>query len=240
DAGPSLAQPGADLYAGQKIETAGGRLALRWRDGSSVRIDEHTTMRLAGDGAAELVRGRVYVDAGASNIAAKAPVVLTPAGPVRHIGTQYMISVEGVSVGNAGVNAGATRVSVREGRVALAAGGAQQIARAGQELAVGPDGQGSLRPIPVWGDPWLWADALAAPFDADGQSVADFLAWVARETGRRVEFASAAAEQQARATELRGAIELEPMRALELVLQTSDLVARVDNGIIRVSLRTEE
>ncbi len=235
DGEPSLAQPGTEIRAGQEIGTAAARLALRWRDGSSVRIDERTTVRLTAEGAAELVRGQVYVDAGVSTAAAEAPVILTPAGPVRHLGTQYMVSVEGASP-----TAGATRISVREGRVVLAGGGAQQTAGAGQELAVALDGQGSLRPIPAWGDQWLWADALAAPFDADGQSLAEFLAWVARETGRRVEFASAAAEQRARATELHGAIEFEPMRALEVVLQTSDLVASVDNGIIRVSLRTEE
>jgi ferric-dicitrate binding protein FerR (iron transport regulator) len=230
-AGPAVAQAGAALHVGQEIATAAAaRLALRWRDGSSVRIDERTTVRLTAEGEAELVRGRVYVDAGASTAAADALVILTPAGPVRHLGTQYM----------AGVSAGATRISVREGLVALTGGGAQRTAGGGQELSVGPGGQGSLRAIPAWGEEWLWAESLAAPFAADGQSMADFLAWVGRETGRRVEFASAAAEERARETELRGAIELEPMRALEPVLQTSDLVASIDNGIIKVRLRTEK
>ena len=230
-AGPAVAQVGAMLHAGEEIATANAaRLALRWRDGSSVRIDERTTVRLTAEGEAELVRGRVYVDAGASTAAAAAPVILTPAGPDRHLGTQYMASVD----------AGATRISVREGLVVLAGGGAPRTAGGGQELSVGADGQGSLRPIPAWGEDWHWAESLAAPFAGDGQSMADFLAWVSSETGRRVEFASAAAEERAHATELRGTIELEPMRALELVLRTGDLAAGVDNGIIRVRFRTEE
>jgi ferric-dicitrate binding protein FerR (iron transport regulator) len=236
DAGPTVAQAGTALHAGQEIATAEAtRLALRWRDGSSVRIDERTTLRLTAAGEAELIRGRMYVDAGASAAAADAPVILTPAGPIRHLGTQYMVSVDW-----AGMDAESTRISVREGRVALTGDGAPRTASSGQELSVDRDGQHSLRPIPAWGEDWRWAESLAAPFAAEGQSMADFLAWVGRETGRRVEFTTAAAEERARTTELHGAIELEPLRALQLVLQTSDLAASVDNGIIRVRLSSGE
>lgn len=241
DIGFATGQTGTALHAGQAIETVGtARLALRWRDGSSVRIDERTAVRLTPEGEVELVRGRVYVDAGASTAASQAPVILTPAGPVRHLGTQYMVSVKGVSVEGAKMDAGATRISVREGRVALTAGGMQSTASSGEELSVGPDGQRHRRSISVWGEDWRWAESLAAPYAGNGRSMAEFLTWVGRETGRRIEFASAAAEQLAGETELRGAIELEPMRALELALQTSNLTHIVDNGVIRVRKRTDE
>lgn len=229
--GAVTAEPGTALRAGQEVVTADdGGLALLWRDGSSVRIDQRTKLRLTPAGAVDLVGGRVYVDAGTAAADAEAPVVLTPAGPVRHVGTQYM----------AAVAAGATRISVRAGVVALTADGVQHTASGGQQLSVSPGGQSDLGPIPVYGADWLWAEALAAPFAADGRSVAEFLDWVGRETGHRVEFDSAAAEERARTSQLHGAIALEPLRALEPVLQTANLVASVHNGIIRVRLRTDD
>lgn len=225
----TAAEAGLTLHAGQEVVTGNGaRLSFRWRDGSSVRVDEHTSLHLTGSGAIDLARGRVYVDAGGPSADADAPVILTPAGPVRHLGTQYMAAVRN----------GVTRISVREGLVAVGAG--QRTASGGQELAVGPGGRPSFRAIPVYGDDWLWAQALAEPFESDGKTIADFLDWVGRETGHRVEFASAKAARLAGETELRGTIELDPMSALEPVLQTSDLVCDVDDGIIRVRLRTDD
>jgi hypothetical protein len=92
----------------------------------------------------------------------------------------------------------------------------------------------------VHGAAWQWAEALAAPYASDGRSLADFLGWVGRETGHRVEYASTDAAHAAANAELRGKVEMEPMRALQSVVQTSDLLAEVDDGIITVRLRSRE
>ena len=72
--------------------------------------------------------------------------------------------------------------------------------------------------------------------DRDGRTIAEMLDWAGRETGRRIEYASAEAARAARETELRGSIDLEPMRAIELVLPTGNLRGEVHNGVIGVSL----
>ena len=64
---------------------------------------------------------------------------------------------------------------------------------------------------------------LAPPFDIDGRTVGDFLAWFAQQTGRSVVFGSPAAERLARETRLNGSIDLEPMQKLSAVLALTDL-----------------
>ena len=222
---------GQRLTADQWITTGGdARLALQWRDGASVRIDKQTSLLLTAEGEIELEQGRVYLDTHLISPGPESPVILTPAGPVRHIGTQYMTSVDRA----------ATHISVREGKVVLSDGGVDHTTEAGEQLSVDSVGHTSLEPIPVYGEPWLWAESLAAPFDSNGKSVADFLEWVSRETGYRVEYASEEAAQVARDTELRGEVNLQPTRALELVLQTTKLSGTVEGGIIMVKVRTEK
>ena len=227
----AIVQPGARLQSGQTIVTnTGSRVALLWRDGSALRVDQNTRLRLTAAGEVELQAGRVYVDTAGARPAAGLPVILTPAGSVRHLGTQYM----------AAVAAGVTLLSVREGVVAVARAVGEERASAGQRLIVEPGGAARLQQIPVHGAAWHWAETLAAPYASDGRSLADFLGWVGRETGRRVEYVSTDAARAAANAELRGKVEMEPMRALQAVVQTSDLLAEVDGGIITVRLRSRE
>jgi hypothetical protein len=224
-------QAGAGLRAGQSLVTrSGSRAALRWRDGSALRIDQDSRLRLTDAGELALESGRVYVDTAEARASPDAPIILTPAGPVRHRGTQYMTAVA----------AGVTRISVRDGTVALARPGGEEQASGGQQLVVESSGATSLRAIPVHGAAWQWTEALAAPFAADGRSLADFLGWVGRETGHRVEYASAQTASIAASSELRGDVAMQPARALDVVMQTSDLVAEVHDGIISVRLRSSD
>jgi len=202
------------------------RLAIRWQDGASARIDENSEIRLTSSGEIELVSGRLYVDTELARKGSGSFVVLTPAGPVRHLGTQYMTDVR----------AGTTRVSVREGRVAIGRG-ENTVAARGEQLMVDGSGNRSLKAIATWGDQWEWTQSLAPAFLSNGHSMADFLGWVGRESGHEVEFASSEAERLARDTRLHGDVDLEPLRALGLMLQTTDLVSAVDEGSIVVALR---
>jgi ferric-dicitrate binding protein FerR (iron transport regulator) len=224
-------QGGAPLHSGQSLVTrSASRVALRWRDGSVLRIDQDTRLHLTTVGEIELESGRIYLDTGEARSSLGAPVVLTPAGPVRHRGTRYMTAV----------GAGVTRISVRDGTVALARPGGEELASGGQQLVVESTGAASLRAIPVYGAAWQWAEALAAPYASDGRSLADFLAWVGRETGQGVEYASPEAAAVAENSELRGDVAMEPTRALDVVMQASDLVTEVNDGIISVRLRSSD
>lgn len=214
----------SQLRTGDMISTRGDSgLGLRWRDGSSLRLDQNTVAHLTAAGEVWLESGRLYVDAEDST-ASGALIVSTPAGRVRHLGTQYM-----TAVGPAG-----TTVSVRRGRVHFDGPDANAQAEAGEQLRVDISGSTSRRTIPTYGDIWQWTEATAPGFAAEGRSVADFLDWVSRESGRPVAYASADVRALARQTQLRGRIDLEPMTALAVILQASDLDHDVRDGALLI------
>jgi hypothetical protein len=108
----------------------------------------------------------------------------------------------------------------------------------GERLVVTQDA-GTIRrdSIATFGGDWTWVEALAPPFDIDGRSVSDFLAWFATQTGRAVVFASPAAERLAQQTILNGAIDLEPVQKLSAVLALTDLTAVVEDGRVVIDTR---
>lgn len=219
----------SNLSSGTSLSTtAGAALSLTWRDGSSVRIDQQTRLRLTHAGEIELLEGQVYIDSRDRPADTLSPALLTPAGLVRHTGTRYMTSVE----------AGQTRVRVRDGAVALDWTDGAHTANEGQEVSASAGTAPVVRNIATYGEDWAWADSLAEPFDANGRTIAEFLEWVGHETGHEIRYESPRASQLAHETQLRGEVTLDPMRALDLVLQTSELSAQVDHGIITVRLRT--
>ncbi|HEY9182272.1 MAG TPA: hypothetical protein VIQ99_03670, partial [Gammaproteobacteria bacterium] len=92
--------------------------------------------------------------------------------------------------------------------------------------------------MPTFGNDWGWAEELAPPFDTNGRSIGDFLAWFADQTGRTIVFADAAAERLAQ-ERITGSISVDaPVEKLSLVLATTDLEARLeDDGRVVISRR---
>ena len=76
---------------------------------------------------------------------------------------------------------------------------------------------------------------IAPVYELDGRSMFDFLRWIRRESGYDIEFATDSAKSLAEETILHGSIDLPPMRALEIMFQTSDLSYQLINGVILVS-----
>jgi ferric-dicitrate binding protein FerR (iron transport regulator) len=217
----------AVLMTGQQLVTGeNSGLALRWLNGESIRLAERTKLRLTSAGEINMLVGRIYVDTDEADSAGSLHIS-TPAGRVRHIGTRYMTAV----------SANGTSVSVREGQVLLDKQGVETLANGGDQLKVDALGILVVQAVPTYGALWQWTEELAPIFQSDGRSMADFLDWVAHESGRAVEFASPAAEQLAGETLLRGQVDMEPMHALALILQTSDLTSEVYAGTIVVRLR---
>ena len=218
--GTRLAE-GAVLKTGHEVRTAlGGGLALRGPSGISLRCDQNSRARLLSPTRAELLAGRIYVDTNTASGSAAALSFDTPAGLVRHQGTRYMV----------GVIQGATSLSVREGRVLLD----NHDATGGERLIVSTSGEQRREDIEPYGEQWAWTEKLATPYETDGRTVAELLAWVARETGRTVEYQSAEARQLAEETLMHGNIGPEPTKVLELAMETTDLEAEVRDGVIVV------
>ena len=215
------------LMGQQKVATGmDSAIALRWVNGQSIRMDENTTLRLESSGKIQLESGRIYMDTARRTAKSKALSISTPAGQVRHIGTQFMTSV----------SLAGTTVSVRSGSVALEQSGAEHLVAQGEQLSVSEDGVRSIKKIDTWGEHWQWVERITPAFDSNGKSIADLLDWVGNETGHLVEYASFDAQDHARTTVLRGKLELEPMKALTLITQSSGMEAMVSGGLITVSL----
>lgn len=213
-------EPGTVLSTGSS-----GRAALDLENGVQLRLDVGTELALNDVDDATLSRGAVYVDSGATGVADARFVLETPAGDVRHLGTQYSATVDG----------DALRVGVREGRIEVTGKRASMIAGAG-ELLVIDEGRVTRSSLARNAPEWDWVTNVVPPFEIEGRTVHEFLAWASRETGRDVAYASPDVERLANRVTLSGTVEgLPPQQAVDAVLATTSLSAQVADGRIEVS-----
>jgi ferric-dicitrate binding protein FerR (iron transport regulator) len=220
------ANAGTTLKAGAELRSGeDGRSALELENGVQLRLDSDTRLAFSDARSAVLSEGSVYVDTGAApGSQGREFVIETAHGTVSHLGTQYLAQVDG----------GSLRVAVREGRVSIKSPRGSFTGLAGEQLRLSPQGleRASIEP---YARDWHWVGQVVPPYQIEGRSVEEFLAWTARESGHGLRFASAEARELARSTLLRGSIEgLEPERALEAVLATTNLQPRVENGLIHI------
>lgn len=217
------------IEEGQRLATGqASRVALRWHDGGSLRLDASSRVEFVSENAVRLTAGRLYFDSGVDGSGRSAPIlaVETPAGEVVHIGTQFMINVasEGVVV------------SVREGEVKVTGDGFELVVAANEELDVRPDGARRMSAIDGYGPRWEWAADIAPPIELDGRSTFDIVAWAARETGRRVVYETPIAENRARDNVLRGIDRRGPHGILSLLPYLTELAYEIRGEAIVVSV----
>ena len=214
----SVVESGAVLITG-----AGGRAALDLESGMQLRLDVGTALALNDVDEATLSRGAIYVDSGVDADSARF-VLETPAGAVRHLGTQYSAAFDG----------GELRVGVREGRVEVTGKRASMIAGAG-ELLVIDEGRVTRSALARNAPEWDWVADVVPPFAIEGRTVHEFLAWASRESGHDVAYASPEVERLANRVTLSGTVEgLPPRQAVDAVLATTSLTARIEDGRIEV------
>jgi len=188
-----VAAPGADVLPGATLETTTGRVALSF-GALSLRVDRHTRLRFDALDRVTLTDGSVYVDSGGINALA-ALRIATPAGDVRHVGTQFQVTVEGAL----------TRIRVREGRVAVDGPTTREVA-AGEKLEVRGADAVLTRGQPSSGEGWDWASQTAPAFDIENRLLPEFLAWIAREHGWQLRFADAASQARIQQVRLHGSL----------------------------------
>ncbi len=205
---------GEMLGAGAQIRTPQAAAALIVPGTGSIRLQPATLLAVQGRARLRLETGTVYVDADAS-APGQGVQIETPFGVARDIGTVFELAAD----------ANGLRLRVRDGRVELGQQGGATVfdAAAGEELRLGNDGSIRRGSIDVTGAEWHWAEQLAKPFNPEGRRLAEFLRWVARETGRQLRFRSARDETLANSAVLHGATRnLAPMEALDLMLAATD------------------
>ena len=220
----AVARVGDTVPIGSGVETGAGALATFALDGGGeARINEGTIVRFSAVRELSIERGAVYIDSGTSR---GSLVVQTPVGVVQDIGTRFEVGFDGESL----------RVRVRDGAVRYDRGGVRHQANAGRELVVGSDGQVVERASDPYGTDWAWVVRAAPPFRVEGQTLAAFLDWVARESGRRIELADDRLRRSSPGIILHGSIEgLTAEEALDVILPTSDLTYRIDAHRVIVS-----
>jgi hypothetical protein len=214
---------GAPVLPGDAFETRSGRLALAI-GALSLRLDRNTRLRIDEQDRVTLVEGKVYVDSGGVN-ALTALRVATPAGDVRHIGTQFQV----------GVANGVTRVQVREGRVTLqpARGAAHEVA-AGEALKVDDTIELTSAHAP-FGAAWEWATQTAPAFDIESRPLGEFLTWIAREHGWQVIYRDAALQSSAQAVRLHGSLDgLDSAAMIERVSLITGIPMSLREGALTV------
>ncbi len=204
----------AAFPAGAQLRTvAGSRAGLLLEGGVSLRLAATTEVQIDSARRVYVSRGTVYLDTGAGRHG-RALEVITPAGTARDIGTQFELYVSGAAL----------RLRVREGRVEIDRGGQSYAGAAGEQLAIDSLGRMTRSAIAPDDAGWLWTQGLGPAPDLDGRPATELLAWVARETGRAVRYASPAVQRQAEGVILHGNMShLAPLEALEVMLATTDL-----------------
>lgn len=223
------------VYAGQVIETGDdGGLSLAWGGGGSLRIDKKTRVEFTSGTSVYLRFGQIYFDSGSAAVAAitgSALEIDTDHGRVRHLGTQYMTTVEGQDL----------IVRVREGRVSVDGNlAAEAVAWAGQQMTISGGARAETLSIDGYGAIWAWVEALAPAADMQGRSTYEFLQRVSRETGLALDFETPEAEAEARSGVLVGSIDTDPRSELALRMAGEDLDYRIDGGTIYVSIDRDD
>ncbi len=224
----------ADLRAGDTLVTRGdGRAALALAGGLSLRIDGATLLVFESAHEASLDHGTIYLDSGHAPGAdgrkdtggAAAFAVATPFGTVSHLGTQYELEVERKTL----------TLKVREGSVAIGRPAGRLVGQSGEELTVHATGAPQRAHIDTQGPAWSWAENLAAVPREDRYPAFALLRWVARQTGRRLEFANPGVEAKARATLLHGVEGLTPSETLEVLRGTTNLAFKLEGNVLLVT-----
>jgi ferric-dicitrate binding protein FerR (iron transport regulator) len=218
--------PGDPIAAGSTIVTgAGGRSAFLLQGGVEVRLDRETAATLEAERRLVLTRGGVYIDTSVRASGSPAAVDVMALGAlVRDIGTRYEVRVMDEAV----------RVRVRDGRVQVTRGAETREAGEQTELVATTAGM-RLSPSVGFGADWDWIVRAVGTPPIEGRSLAEFLAWVEREGGRRIRFGNQALERAAATTIVYGVIEgLTVDEALAVVLPTCGLAHRTDGGVITI------
>lgn len=217
----------AAIHAGQVMQTGKDSVAgLMWLTGGSLRVDAQTRIEFVAANEIFLHRGRVYFDSFGA-----APggdlIIRSQYGVVSHVGTQYMTAIRDRKL----------VIMVREGEVLVQAADQSRKIGQGQRAELSGNRRAMITNTNGVGPDWDWIESVAPSISVDGRSAYEFLDWVSRQTGYRIEFASKTAEQIARETLLKGTVSADPRNELRMRMLTMDLDAGFDNteAVITIS-----
>ena len=197
-------------------------MALRFANGTSVRLDAGSRVRPLSPRAIELLTGAAYVDTGRETGQFE---VRTPLATARDVGTQFEVRLLDHAV----------RLRVRTGMVELSDRQGTVTGNGGTEITLSNGGAVS-RPIASHGADWDWAARLSPAPIFEGATLPDFLGGLAREHGWTVRWANPDRARNVAAIVLHGSVEgLSPGEAVEVAVSASGLGHRLENGELVVT-----
>ncbi len=215
----------SSIAAGQTIVTGkDSGLGLSWGGGGSLRIDSDSRVSFVSANAIELESGRVYFDSMDVDVELE---IRTEFGSVTHLGTQYMTAIDKQSLS----------VSVRDGKVAVDGLYYDEIAEAREQLTLSGRARPEVLSILPYGDEWSWIETTAPLNSLDGKTFDEFLQWVARETGFKIEYDDPKIEKMALEETVSGEVNATPRDALRQRLRTLGLDYEdlgFEKGVIRI------
>ena len=199
-----------------------GRAMLHLLNGATIRMDVNTRFYFASEGAFVLEHGTVYLDSEGTGARL---VLSTPHGTIRNLGTQFEVCVD----------PNALRIRVREGAVILLRNGSEEQATAGTQLSVNPQGTTSRSEVASYSPSYDWLSEIGPNFHLEGSRLSDFLGWLSRESGWKVEYSDAAMQQSASRIVLHGSVRgLRPEEMPAVVLPVCGLTYELEEGILRL------
>ena len=216
------------LFTGDSLDSsAGGRALLHWLRNAQVQMDSDSTVLLKSPSELELLRGAAYIETSGGGGRLADITVITSAGRVRHIGTQFEVRI---------ADGGNLRVRVRDGSAVFIGSWTNKVTvRAGQQLLVSGR-KVTLSPGPSVTDPsWAWTREIETP--AAGRTLFEVLETLSRDSGIRIVYETAEAQDKAREIRLHGRLDGLPVQdALRAALAGSGLeyVTHADRVEIRI------
>jgi len=221
---------GTVLSSGRTYRVSGQAL-LALEDSGNLRVAPESEFAIVARDVVRLERGEIYVDIPPGTHTSAAFVVRTAVGEFRHVGTQFALAVI----------QGQTRLRVREGSVQWLAADGESMVKAGTEVVFSNATKAIERPIDASGKEWDWTAKTAPDFEIDNRPLAEFLEWVARESGRKLILADEQTRRKAESIRMHGSVHgLTPMQALSAVMASTGLRYDLPDGEIRVSFGGEK
>jgi ferric-dicitrate binding protein FerR (iron transport regulator) len=215
--GGRFLEPGAELRAGDTLETARSATASLMWGGATLRIDGNTHLRLESPRRLSLDRGAVYIATNGAGV-----VVVTPLGAIEDVGTQFEVRLD----------ASAVRVRVRDGRVDLRRHGETHSPTAALELSAGAQGDVARRAVPRSGAEWDWVLRAAPAIPLEGRTLRSVVDAVSREKGLTPVYPERISDAH-----LHGNVPLSPDDALQAALAASGASAHVEGDRLIVRVR---
>ncbi len=223
------ATPGMPLRADAAVATgAAGQLAIELAAGQSFRVDSGTRFIVKAADRFALETGAVYVASVPGNTG-ESVAIETRFGTAVDVGTRFQVRLleDRVSIG------------VRDGLVELSrADGTAVTVSEGVEYSLASTGNEEERAVGEYDAIWGWVDAALPDFELDGATLAEYLAWYARERGLELRWADAESERVAAASELSGSLEgLDAAAGFELVRRIAPFEHSLEGRTLTVRVR---